>query len=113
VVSATDSPRLTRGVWTLIALNAAMLFLQVIVLSKKFLFDGLGFSWAHRAHWWSLVTYTFVHVSVLHLAVNMYALAIFGPRLEYAWGTRRLVYFYFAGGLGGVALHAIFVRDGT
>jgi membrane associated rhomboid family serine protease len=44
---------------------------------------------------WQLVTYAFLHGSWLHLFLNMYALWLFGTRLEYVWGGRRFAAYYF------------------
>lgn len=50
---------------------------------------GLGF----RA--WQLVTYGFMHGSVMHIVLNMYALYMFGGLIERVMGTRRFVIYYF------------------
>ena len=39
-------------------------------------------------------TIVLVHGGFWHLVANMYALYLFGPRLEEAWGTRRFLRFY-------------------
>ncbi|HLX26986.1 MAG TPA: rhomboid family intramembrane serine protease [Casimicrobiaceae bacterium] len=44
---------------------------------------------------WQLVTYAFLHGSILHLAFNMFALYMFGSAIEQVFGTRRYVIFYF------------------
>jgi membrane associated rhomboid family serine protease len=44
---------------------------------------------------WQLVTYAFLHGSILHLAFNMFALYMFGSAIEQVFGTRRYVVFYF------------------
>lgn len=44
---------------------------------------------------WQLVTYAFLHGSLMHLLLNMYALWLFGSRLEQAWGGRRFSVYYF------------------
>jgi membrane associated rhomboid family serine protease len=44
---------------------------------------------------WQLVTYAFLHGSLLHLAFNMFALYMFGSAIEQVFGTRRYVVFYF------------------
>lgn len=45
---------------------------------------------------WQLVTYAFLHGSLLHLGVNMLGLVSFGRELERHWGTRRFLQFYLA-----------------
>jgi membrane associated rhomboid family serine protease len=44
---------------------------------------------------WQLVTYAFLHGSMLHLAFNMFALYMFGGALERVFGTRRYLTLYF------------------
>jgi membrane associated rhomboid family serine protease len=43
---------------------------------------------------WQLLTYGFLHGSVLHVFLNMFALFMFGGALERYWGARRLVIFF-------------------
>ena len=58
--------------------------------------------------WWRLVTMNFVHIGFLHLACNMVALLLIGPRLELLWGRWRFLAIYFLSGLGaGCAAAAI------
>ena len=45
-------------------------------------------------HYWQLFTYSFLHGSLLHLAMNMGALAVFGPPLERRWGDLRFLLTY-------------------
>ena len=54
--------------------------------------------------WWRLITACFVHIGVLHLIVNMFALAMMGPLAELLWGRRRLLLIYLISGLAGSAL---------
>lgn len=56
---------------------------------------------------WTLLTYTFVHANVLHLAFNLLALYFFGPPVEARLGPRRFLAFYVACGLGGAALAGV------
>jgi hypothetical protein len=56
----------------------------------------------------------FVHAGVWHVSVNIYALYLFGPRLEHAWGgPKRFVWFYALCGLGGVVFDLVFIRAGV
>lgn len=58
---------------------------------------------SEKFHLWQLVSYAFVHGSVLHLLVNMLGLVSFGPALERAWGADRfLVCYLLAAAFGGV-----------
>ena len=104
-----DTPRLTRGVRVLLAINVALFFLQRTVVSDADAFAVLGFQGRTV---WSAVTYMFVHFSAWNLALNMYALAVFGPRLESAMGTRAFTLYFLWCGLGGAIFHLLFVRSG-
>jgi membrane associated rhomboid family serine protease len=42
---------------------------------------------------WQLVTYAFLHGSVLHIAFNMFALYMFGSAIEQVFGPRRYLLF--------------------
>ena len=42
-----------------------------------------------------LVTYSFLHGSLTHLLLNMYALWLFGTRMENVWGSRSFSVYYF------------------
>lgn len=44
---------------------------------------------------WQLVSYSFLHGGILHLALNMYALWLFGSRMEYVWGQKTFAVYYF------------------
>lgn len=44
---------------------------------------------------WQLVSYAFIHGDFAHLFFNMFALWMFGTQIEYAWGSRRFLIFYF------------------
>jgi membrane associated rhomboid family serine protease len=43
---------------------------------------------------WQLVTYAFLHGSLLHLGFNMFALYMFGGAIERVFGSRRYLTFY-------------------
>ena len=44
---------------------------------------------------WQLLSYGFLHGSVMHLLLNMYALWMFGIALENLWGSRTFAIYYF------------------
>ncbi len=54
--------------------------------------------------WWRLLSCCFVHIGVIHIAVNMLALAMMGPLAELLWGRWRFVAIYFISGLAGSCL---------
>ncbi|MDB4880502.1 MAG: hypothetical protein JWL60_1948 [Gemmatimonadetes bacterium] len=106
-------PRLSRAVQGLIAINAVVLFLQWTLVSDTDAFAVLGLHDAtlpRALH--TAVTYMFVHFGLWHLALNMYGLYVFGPRLEGAMGGRAFTLFYLWCGLGGAAAHLLLVRSG-
>src|ERR671915_663082 len=104
-----DYPRMTPAVQALIAANVAMLFLQWTVV--EVLPSLLAYRGEPLRAWWTPMTYMFVHAGLWHLALNMYTLWVFGPRVEHMWGTKRFVWFYLWCGLGGVLAHALFGAD--
>src|ERR687895_2655804 len=104
-----DYPRMTPAVQALIAINVAMLFLQWTVVGM--LPSLLAYRGEPLHAWWTPITYMFVHAGLWHLALNMYTLWIFGPRVEHVWGTKRFAWFYLWCGLGGVLAHALFGAD--
>jgi rhomboid family protein len=44
---------------------------------------------------WQLVTYAFLHGSLLHIGFNMFALYMFGSPVEQVFGARRYLWYYF------------------
>ena len=52
-------------------------------------YTGVGFAP------WQLVTYAFLHGSMLHLFFNMFALYMFGSAIEQVFGPRRYLAYYF------------------
>jgi membrane associated rhomboid family serine protease len=55
----------------------------------------------HRLRLWQLLTYAFVHdlANPFHLIINMYILWVAGRGLEFIYGIRRFVTFYFLAAL--------------
>ena len=43
---------------------------------------------------WQPITYAFLHANVMHLALNMFALWMFGRTMEVVWGSRRFAFYY-------------------
>lgn len=55
-----------------------------------------------------LITYAFLHGSIIHLLVNMYSLFIVGRQIENNFGKVRLLIIYFISALSGGLLSALF-----
>ena len=80
-----DSPRITPAVQWLIAINVAVYFLQLTLVGPVDIQRALAFEVRDLTERpWTIVTYMFVHAGFWHLAVNMWMLWLFGPRLERA-----------------------------
>jgi membrane associated rhomboid family serine protease len=108
-----EYPRLTRAVQWLIGLNVAIYFLQLTVVGSANMASALGFTSQDLSrHWWAVGTYMFVHAGLWPLMLNMYALYLFGPRLEHSWSAGEFTRFYLLCGLGGLFAHLLFVRSG-
>lgn len=103
-----SSPRMTRAVQWLLALNIGVYFLQLTLFGSDAVYSALALNPARfPSEWWTVGTYMFVHAWLAHLAFNMFTLWMFGPRLEQQWGTRTFVQFYLWCGLGGAIAHLI------
>lgn len=53
--------------------------------------------------WFRLVTPIFIHIGLIHLVSNSYALLIAGPLVERLFGSARFLLIYLLAGIGGVA----------
>lgn len=107
-----DVPSMTPAVRWLIALNAAVFFLQFALFGAGNVQAALGYRVVDLpSHWWTPLSYSFVHAGFWTLALNMYLLFLFGPRLEQEWGTRAFRNFYLWCGFGGLLLHTVLVRE--
>ena len=57
---------------------------------------------------WTVITYSFLHAGLAHIAFNMIALYFMGTPLESWIGSRKFLFVYFAGALAGAALWLLF-----
>jgi len=83
----------------LIAANVTMFLLEQVAPGSIYALAlwPLGAGRAGGASFapWQLVTYGFLHGSVVHLAFNMFALHMFGGAIERVFGTRRYLTYFF------------------
>lgn len=105
------TPR-TQATRTLMGLNIAIFV--IMLLSTGFdLFGGFTgqqlVDWGanvsgltvDRGAWWRMLSCTFVHANLLHIAMNMWALKALGGDAERLFGSRAFVAVYLLAGLGG------------
>jgi rhomboid protease GluP len=95
---------------TLLIVNIAMFLVETVLggggslgggPSGRTLFD-LGALYppaiAQGHQYWRLGTAMFLHAGILHIALNMYALYLFGYLIENAFGAARFIVIYFVAG---------------
>ncbi|MFO8024460.1 rhomboid family intramembrane serine protease [Thiohalophilus sp.] len=56
---------------------------------------------------WQPVTYSFLHGGVFHLLINMYALWLFGSRMEMVWGSKAFLIYYFVCVIGAALVQLL------
>ncbi|MGH2831003.1 MAG: rhomboid family intramembrane serine protease [Actinomycetota bacterium] len=61
-----------------------------------------------RDEWWRIFSSMFVHIGLLHLLFNMFALISFGPAIENRYGKLRFLGLYLTSGLLGAAASLTF-----
>jgi len=61
--------------------------------------------------WWRLITAAFLHLGVLHILFNMYALWLFGPIIEQMYGHVEFAVIYLLCALGGNVLTILAAPD--
>ncbi|MCW2500449.1 MAG: Conserved rane protein of unknown function [Frankiales bacterium] len=57
-----------------------------------------------QGEYWRLLTSTFLHFGVVHIALNMFCLYLLGPTLEQSFGRLRFAALYLLSGQSGAAL---------
>ncbi|HEX5435583.1 MAG TPA: rhomboid family intramembrane serine protease [Gemmatimonadaceae bacterium] len=108
-----EHPRITLAVQWLIAINVAIYFLQLTVVRPSDVANALAFKLPDLTDRpWTIFTYMFVHAGFWHLALNMYTLWLFGPRVEREWGAKSFSFYYVLCGLGGWLFDILFSRSG-
>ncbi|MEE3717871.1 rhomboid family intramembrane serine protease, partial [Tumidithrix elongata RA019] len=55
-----------------------------------------------QGEWWRLLTAMFLHVNLIHLALNMLGLYVLGEFVEVTLGIRKYLIAYFFSGLGSM-----------
>ncbi|MGA1839726.1 MAG: rhomboid family intramembrane serine protease [bacterium] len=119
-------PPLSPGIKKLMIIIGVVFFLQIILDNVQIIpsgfflhyhimpYPGLNplfgltplFFW--RGFIWQPVTYIFLHGGITHIFFNLFALWMFGSDLEYRWGTRFFIKYFFITGIGAGLCSAIF-----
>lgn len=109
-----------RLVMTLIAVNAVMFLLSLIVSGRGMHLSAnpmtflapdsrglilLGATGTipidHLQRWWTLVSASYLHGGILHIGFNMLALRQIAPLVINEYGTQRMMVIYTLSGVGG------------
>ncbi|MDX8045987.1 rhomboid family intramembrane serine protease [Gracilibacillus sp. S3-1-1] len=51
--------------------------------------------------WWRIITSMFLHIGIIHLALNMLAIYFIGTLVERIYGSTRFIIIYFLAGIAG------------
>ena len=107
-----DAPQMRMGfsgitpvVKRLLIINIAVFFISIIIqplgifIYKWFQIDATSLFKASQL--WRLITYQFLHGSIMHILFNMLGLFFLGPTLERYWGGKRFLSFYLGCGVAG------------
>lgn len=96
-------------------MNVAVFFVQFTIVGSSNMQEWLGFSHEKLpSGWWTLISSMFVQAGYWQglwpLALNVYALYLFGPRLEHSWSPGEFTRYYLLCGLGGWLLYVLLAR---
>lgn len=113
IAAPSPQPRTPPVVWWIIALNIAVAFVQLTLVSPVDVRSALGFEMRDlNGRWWSVGTYMFVHAGFWPLTLNMYSLWLFGPRVASQQRPGPFLGYYVLCGLGGWLFHVLFAPLG-
>lgn len=117
-------PRPSTMVMRLLIINCAVFLVEALFFPKniplgvdKISVLAKWFSVFPYSLWsvlqvWRLVTYQFLHASMLHLLFNMLWLYFLGSVLERHWGGKRFLLFYLGCGVAGGLFYLLLVALG-
>jgi rhomboid protease GluP len=92
----------------LIAITAVIYLLQMLGVNDLVNF-GVKYNPAIIAgEYWRLITPVFLHGSILHVGVNLYALMIIGTGIERMYGPARFLALYFIAAFAGNVFSFVF-----
>ncbi len=98
------------GMFLLQLYTGAVGLIEVLALWPVDFTASVAFEQARpQFHLWQLLSYSFLHGNLMHLLLNMYALWLFGSRLEKRWGFKNFTLYYFVCVLGAALVQLIVV----
>lgn len=92
----------------LLIINVLFFLAKYFFLTRGIALEGyLGMFYFDSPYFrpWQILTHMFMHGDLMHLFFNMFAVWMFGSKLEMVWGPRRFLFFYFVTGLGAALMH--------
>ena len=95
-----NMPPVTKN---LIIINLLFFLAKIVAVRYGMDLDailGLHFFLAPDFHLYQLLTYMFMHGSLTHMLLNMFAVWMFGRIMETVWGNRRFLFYYIVCGIG-------------
>lgn len=97
--------RISNTVKHLIIINVIM-FVGTMAISNNLFYEWFAMYFPKNDAFkpWQIVTHMFMHGGVMHLALNMFGLWMFGSSVEQVLGRNRFLFIYFSAGLGALAL---------
>ncbi len=102
---------------TILAINVVVFLLQTLLMAfgGSSVAMGITNAFGFVPEWgvsltqpWRLVTYLFLHGSILHVAFNMLWLWWMGRPVEQQLGSRNFLVIYFGSGVGGALINLVF-----
>ena len=109
----TDHSELTPAVRWIALIAVGVALVQATIVTPADMAGWLGFRPSGLSHaWWTVVTYAFVQAGTWPLVATLFALLVFGPHVERAWGTKTFTVFFLWSVIGGAVVHAIVSRAG-
>jgi membrane associated rhomboid family serine protease len=102
--------KLKHVIPVLIIVNVLVFIITFAVPDMKenmFQWLALYFPQNPNFHYGQFVTNMFMHGGFAHILFNMYALWAFGSPLEYMWGKKKFLFFYFLSGLGAGIVYTL------
>ncbi|MFC1550095.1 rhomboid family intramembrane serine protease [Candidatus Neomarinimicrobiota bacterium] len=91
----------TEAIKILIWTNIGLFLLRLTAINQFDIVNVFGLS--SGSIWpmiWQPITYMFMHGGFWHVAINMFVLWMFGSELEFTWGRKNFLKYYFITGIG-------------